>query len=666
MHPNLQIRTNQKEISTMAMVKITFPDGSVREYPSGVTGLQIAESLSQRLAQEVLACSVNGEIVELNRPITTDATLKLHKWEDDEAKHTFWHTSAHLLAEALQELYPGIQFGIGPAIENGFYYDVDPGEGVVIKESDLDAIEKKMYELVKKGEPVVRNDISKQGALNMFGQRGETYKCELISELEDGHITTYTQGAFTDLCRGPHLLTTAPIKAVKLLSVAGAYWRGDEHRKMMTRIYGITFPKKKMLDDYLILLEEAKKRDHRKIGREMELFMFSEMVGKGLPIWLPKGTALRLRLEDALKSIQKRFGYQQVITPHIGNKNLYVTSGHWDHYGKDSFQPITTPEEGEVYLLKPMNCPHHCMIYKYTPRSYKDLPLRIAEFGTVYRYEQSGELHGLTRVRSFTQDDAHIFCRPDQVKDEFCRVMDIIDIIFKALNFDNYEAQISLRDPDDHEKYVGSDELWATAEQNIIDACNEKGLKARIEYGEAAFYGPKLDFMVKDALGRRWQLGTIQVDYNLPERFQLEYTGSDGEKHRPVMIHRAPFGSMERFVAVLVEHTGGKFPLWLTPDQVAILPVSERFNDYAQQVKTELEQFEIRAIVDDRNEKVGRKIRDNELKHIPYMLVVGEKEQAENIVSVRRQGGNGDMGQMSIADFGKSIKAEVEKQKGQW
>ncbi|MBO7466694.1 MAG: threonine--tRNA ligase [Bacteroidaceae bacterium] len=648
------------------MVKITFPDGSVREYPSGVTGLQIAESLSQRLAQEVLACSVNGEIVELNRPIDVDATIKLHKWEDDEAKHTFWHTSAHLLAEALQEIYPNIQFGIGPAIENGFYYDVDPGEGVQIKESDLDAIEKKMYELVKKGEPVVRNDISKQNALKKFGDRGETYKCELISELEDGHITTYTQGAFTDLCRGPHLLTTAPIKAIKLLSVAGAYWRGDEHRKMMTRIYGITFPKKKMLDDYLVLLEEAKKRDHRKIGREMELYMFSEMVGKGLPIWLPKGTALRLRLEDALKSIQKRFGYQQVITPHIGNKNLYVTSGHWDHYGKDSFQPITTPEEGEVYLLKPMNCPHHCMIYKYTPRSYKDLPLRLAEFGTVYRYEQSGELHGLTRVRSFTQDDAHIFCRPDQVKDEFCRVMDIIDIIFKALNFDNYEAQISLRDPNDHEKYVGSDELWATAEQNIIDACNEKGLKARIEYGEAAFYGPKLDFMVKDAIGRRWQLGTIQVDYNLPERFQLEYTGSDGEKHRPVMIHRAPFGSMERFVAVLVEHTGGKFPLWLTPDQVAILPVSERFNEYAQQVKAELEKYDIRAIVDDRNEKVGRKIRDNEVKHIPYMLVVGDKEQAEGIVSVRRQGGNGDLGQMSIAEFGNAVKAEVEEQKGQW
>ncbi|MBO4443794.1 MAG: threonine--tRNA ligase [Bacteroidaceae bacterium] len=650
----------------MATVNITFPDGSVREYPSGVTGLQIAESLSQRLAQEVLSCSVNGEIVELNRPITADAAIKLHKWEDDEAKHTFWHTSAHLLAEALQELYPGIQFGIGPAIENGFYYDVDPGEGVVIKESDLDAIEKKMYELVKKGEPVVRQDIAKQNALNMFGQRGETYKCELISELEDGHITTYTQGAFTDLCRGPHLLNTDPIKAIKLLSVAGAYWRGDEHRKMMTRIYGITFPKKKMLDDYLILLEEAKKRDHRKIGREMELYMFSDMVGKGLPIWLPKGTALRLRLEDALKRIQKRFGYQQVITPHIGNKNLYVTSGHWDHYGKDSFQPITTPEEGEVYLLKPMNCPHHCMIYKYTPRSYKDLPLRLAEFGTVYRYEQSGELHGLTRVRSFTQDDAHIFCRPDQVKEEFCRVMDIIDIIFKALNFENYEAQISLRDPNDHEKYVGSDELWATAEQNIIDACNEKGLKARIEYGEAAFYGPKLDFMVKDAIGRRWQLGTIQVDYNLPERFQLEYTGSDGEKHRPVMIHRAPFGSMERFVAVLVEHTGGKFPLWLTPDQVAILPVSERFNDYAHQVQEELEKQDIRAIVDDRNEKVGRKIRDNELKHIPFMLVVGEKEQAEGTVSVRRQGGNGEMGQMSLSDFSKAIQAEVEEQKGQW
>ena len=648
------------------MIKITFPDGSVREYESGVTGLQIAESLSQRLAQEVLACSVNGEIVELNRPITNDATIKLHKWGDEEAKHSFWHTSAHLLAEALQELYPNIQFGIGPAIENGFYYDVDPGDGVTIKESDLEAIEKKMAELVQKGEAVVRKDITKSDALKMFGDRGETYKCELISDLEDGHITTYTQGAFTDLCRGPHLLTTAPIKAIKLTSVAGAYWRGDEKRKMMTRIYGITFPKKKMLDEYLILLEEAKKRDHRKIGKEMELFMFSDMVGKGLPIWLPKGTALRLRLQDALSRIQKRFGYQQVITPHIGGKNLYVTSGHWDHYGKDSFQPITTPEEGECYLLKPMNCPHHCMIFKNQPRSYKELPLRLAEFGTVYRYEQSGELHGLTRVRSFTQDDAHIFCRPDQVKEEFCRVMDIIEIIFKALNFENFEAQISLRDPNDHEKYVGSDELWATAEQNIIDACNEKGMKAKVEYGEAAFYGPKLDFMVKDALGRRWQLGTIQVDYNLPERFQLEYTGSDGEKHRPVMIHRAPFGSMERFVAVLIEHTCGKFPLWLTPDQVAILPISDKFLSYAEKVKTELEAMDVRAIIDDRSEKIGRKIRDTEVKHIPYMLIVGEKEEAEGLVSVRRQGGAGDMGNMTIAEFGKKIADEVSEQIKQW
>ncbi len=648
------------------MVKITFPDGSVREYHEGITGLEIAESLSQRLAQEVLACSVNGEIIELNRPITTDATIKLHKWEDEEAKHSYWHTSAHLLAEALQELYPNIQFGIGPAIENGFYYDVDPGEGVTIKESDLPAIEKKMEELAHKGEPLIRREISKADALKTFGDRGETYKCELISDLEDGTITTYTQGAFTDLCRGPHLTTTAPIKAIKLLSVAGAYWRGDEHRKMMTRIYGITFPKKKMLDEYLVLLEEAKKRDHRKIGKEMELFMFSDMVGKGLPIWLPKGTALRLRLQDALSRIQKRFGYQQVITPHIGGKNLYVTSGHWDHYGKDSFQPITTPEEGEVYLLKPMNCPHHCMIFKNQPRSYKELPLRLAEFGTVYRYEQSGELHGLTRVRSFTQDDAHIFCRPDQVKDEFCRVMDIIEIIFKALNFDNFEAQISLRDPNDHEKYVGSDELWQTAEQNIIDACNEKGMKAKIEYGEAAFYGPKLDFMVKDALGRRWQLGTIQVDYNLPERFQLEYVGSDGERHRPVMIHRAPFGSMERFVAVLIEHTGGKFPLWLTPDQVAILPISDKFIPYAEQVQAELEKMDVRAIIDDRSEKIGRKIRDTEVKHIPYMLIVGEKEAAEGLVSVRRQGGNGDMGNMTIGAFGKIIADEVSEQISKW
>ena len=647
------------------MIKITFPDGSVREFEAGVTGLQIAESISARLAQDVLACSVNDEIVELNRPIMEDSTIRLHKWEDEQAKHAFWHTSAHLLAEALQELYPNIQFGIGPAIENGFYYDVDPGEGVTIKEGDLEAIEKKMAELVAKNENVVRNEISKDEVLKMFGDRGETYKCELISELEDGTITTYTQGAFTDLCRGPHLVSTAPIKAIKLTSVAGAYWRGDENRKMMTRIYGISFPKKKMLDEYLVLMEEAKKRDHRKIGKELELFMFTEMVGKGLPMWLPRGTALRLRLEDFLKRIQKRFGYQQVMTPHIGNKQLYVTSGHWDHYGKDSFQPITTPEEGEMYLLKPMNCPHHCMIYKWQPRSYKDLPLRLAEFGTVYRYEQSGELHGLTRVRSFTQDDAHIFCRPDQVKEEFTRVMDIIEIIFKALNFENYEAQISLRDPNNTTKYVGTDENWEKAERAIVEACEEKGLKARVETGEAAFYGPKLDFMVKDAIGRRWQLGTIQVDYNLPERFNLEYTGSDNQKYQPVMIHRAPFGSMERFVAVLIEHTGGKFPLWLTPDQVAILPISEKFNDYAEQVKKELEKYDVRCIIDDRSEKITRKIRDNEMKHIPYMLIVGEKEQTDGTVTVRKQGGINE-GSLKIAEFGKKIEAEVDDMINKW
>ena len=649
----------------MAMIKITFPDGSVREYEAGVTGLQIAESISSRLAQDVLACSVNDEIVELNRPIHEDASIRLHKWDDAEAKHAFWHTSAHLLAEALQELYPNIQFGIGPAIESGFYYDVDPGEGVTIKEGDLEKIEKKMAELVAKSESVVRNEISKDEVLKMFSERGETYKCELISELEDGTITTYTQGAFTDLCRGPHLLSTAPIKAIKLTSVAGAYWRGDEKRKMMTRIYGISFPKKKMLDEYLVMMEEAKKRDHRKIGKELELFMFSETVGKGLPMWLPRGTALRLRLEDFLKRIQKRFGYQQVMTPHIGNKNLYVTSGHWDHYGKDSFQPITTPEEGEVYLLKPMNCPHHCMIYKHQPRSYKDLPIRLAEFGTVYRYEQSGELHGLTRVRSFTQDDAHIFCRPDQVKEEFTRVMDIIEIIFKALNFENYEAQISLRDPNNTTKYVGTDDNWQRAEQAIVEACQEKGLNARVETGEAAFYGPKLDFMVKDAIGRRWQLGTIQVDYNLPERFNLEYTGSDNQKYQPVMIHRAPFGSMERFVAVLIEHTGGKFPLWLTPDQVAILPISEKFNDYAEQVKRELEKYDVRCIIDDRNEKITRKIRDNEMKHIPYMLIVGEKEMTEGAVTVRKQGGINE-GTLKIDEFGKKIEDEVNDMINKW
>ena len=640
------------------MIKITFPDGSVREYNEGVTGLQIAESISSRLAQDVLACGVNGETWDLMRPINNDASIVLYKWEDEQGKHAFWHTSAHLLAEALQELYPGIQFGIGPAIESGFYYDVDQGE-TTIKEGDLANIEKKMAELASKKEPLVRQDIAKADALKMFGERGETYKCELIEELEDGHITTYTQGAFTDLCRGPHLASTAPIKAVKLTAVAGAYWRGQEDRKQMTRIYGISFPKKKMLDEYLVMMEEAKKRDHRKIGKEMELFMFSETVGKGLPMWLPKGTALRLRLEDFLKRIQKRFGYQQVMTPHIGNKQLYVTSGHYAKYGKDSFQPIHTPEENEEYLLKPMNCPHHCEIYKWQPRSYKDLPLRLAEFGTVYRYEQSGELHGLTRVRSFTQDDAHIFCRPDQVKDEFLRVMDIIFIIFRALNFENFEAQISLRDKVNREKYIGSEENWERAEQAIIEACQEKGLPAKIEYGEAAFYGPKLDFMVKDAIGRRWQLGTIQVDYNLPERFQLEYMGSDNQKHRPVMIHRAPFGSMERFVAVLIEHTGGKFPLWLTPDQVVVLPISEKFNDYANEVKAYLDSQDIRAIVDDRNEKIGRKIRDNEMKRIPYLLIVGEKEAANGEVSVRKQG-EGDQGSKKIEEFAKILNEGVQ------
>ena len=639
------------------MIKITFPDGSVREFAKGTTGLQVAESISSRLAQEVLAITVNEQIWDLSRPIDTDATIKLHKWDDEEAKHAYWHSSAHLMAEALQELYPGIKFGIGPAIENGFYYDVDPGTAV-IKEADLATIEAKMLELAARKEPIVRNDISKADALKMFETKGDEYKVELISALEDGTITLYSQGNFTDLCRGPHLPNTGEIKAIKLLSVAGAYWRGDEKRKMLTRIYGITFPKKKMLDEYLALLEEAKKRDHRKIGKELELFTFSEMVGKGLPLWLPRGTALRLRLEDFLKKIQRRFDYEQVMTPHIGNKQLYVTSGHYAKYGKDSFQPIHTPEEGEEYLLKPMNCPHHCEIYKFKPRSYKDLPVRMAEFGTVYRYEQSGELHGLTRVRSFTQDDAHIFCRPDQLKDEFLKVMDIIFIIFNALEFENFEAQISLRDPNNKEKYIGSDENWEKAERAIIEACQEKGLKAKVELGEAAFYGPKLDFMVKDAIGRRWQLGTIQVDYNLPERFELEYTGDDNQKHRPVMIHRAPFGSMERFVAVLIEHTAGKFPLWLTPDQVVILPISEKFNDYAYQVAKTLNNADVRVQVDDRNEKVGRKIRDNELKRIPYMLIVGEKEAENGEVAVRRQGG-GEQNSMSIADFAQLVTDEV-------
>lgn len=640
------------------MIKVTFPDGSVREFEDGITGLQIAERLSAQLAREVLACSVNGNIVELNRPLTENCTLKLLKWDDEEGKHAFWHTSAHLMAEAMQELWPGTQFGIGPAIEKGFYYDVMPPEGVTITEADFAKIENKMHELVQKKEPLVRKSISKTDALNFFEQHGQHYKNELIADLADGTITTYTQGNYTDLCRGPHLLNTAPIKAIKVMAVSSAYWRGDEKRPQMTRVYGISFPKKKMLDEYLQLLEEAKRRDHRKIGREMELFMFSELVGKGLPIWLPKGTVLRQQLMSFLRKIQKRFGYMEVITPHIGSKNLYVTSGHYAKYGKDSFQAIHTPEEGEEYMLKPMNCPHHCAVYSWQPHSYKDLPLRIAEFGTVYRYEQSGELHGLTRVRGFTQDDAHIFCRPDQVKQEFLRVMDIIMIVFRALNFEEFEAQISLRDKVKREKYIGSDDVWDKAEQAIIEACEEKGLQAKIEYGEAAFYGPKLDFMVKDALGRRWQLGTIQVDYNLPERFQLEYTGEDSKKHRPVMIHRAPFGSLERFTAVLIEHTGGHFPLWLMPDQCVILPISERFNDYAHKVKEQLEAAGIRANIDERNEKVGRKIRDNEMKHIPYLLVVGEKEQADGSVNVRKQG-EGTQETMTIPMFAEKVLKEV-------
>ncbi|MDD4760499.1 MAG: threonine--tRNA ligase [Bacteroidaceae bacterium] len=640
------------------MIKITFPDNTVKEFESGVTAQEIAESISSRLAKEVLSCSINGQVTELNRPITTDATLKLFKWEDEEGKKTFWHTSAHLLAEALQELYPGIEFGIGPAIENGFYYDVLTPEGSVIKESDFETINNKMAEIAKRGESLVKKNITKMDALDFFEKKGQKLKLELINELTDGTISTYTQGNYTDLCRGPHLISTEPIKAIKVTAVSAAFWRGDAKRETMTRVYGVSFPKKKLLDEYLVMLEEAKKRDHRKIGKEMELFMFSDRVGKGLPIWLPKGTDLRLRLEAFLKKIQTRYGYQQVITPHIGSKQLYVTSGHYAKYGKDSFQPIHTPNEGEEYMLKPMNCPHHCEIYARKPRSYKDLPIRIAEFGTVYRYEQSGELHGLTRVRSFTQDDAHIFCRPDQVKDEFLSVMDIIMKVFKTFKFENYDAQISLRDQNDHSKYIGSDENWEKAESSIIEACKEKGMHAHIEYGEAAFYGPKLDFMVKDAIGRSWQLGTIQVDYNLPERFQLEYVGDDNEKHRPVMIHRAPFGSMERFVAVLIEHTCGHFPLWLTPTQVAILPISEKFIDYAQKIKAYFDENDVRSTIDDRNEKIGRKIRDNEMQHIPYLIIVGEKEAQNGTVSIRKQG-EGDQGSLTYDDFVKKIQAEV-------
>ncbi len=643
------------------MIKITLPDNSVKEFDKGVTGLEIAEAISSRLAKEVLSISVNGEIRDLTRAIDTDATIKLHLWDDLEGRTTFWHSSAHLMAEAIESSFPGTKFGIGPTVDNGFYYDIDLPEGKVLSDKDLAGIEQKMLELARTKEEITRSEISKADALKLFTDKGDPYKIELITDLQDGTITTYHQGNFTDLCRGPHLPNMGFIKAIKLTSIAGAYWRGNEKNKMLTRVYGITFPKQKLLEEYLVLLEEAKKRDHRKIGKEMELFTFSAAVGLGLPLWLPKGTILREQLEKFLKKVQKKFGYEQVITPHIGDVGLYKTSGHFQKYGKDSFQPIRTPNEGEEYMLKPMNCPHHCEIFKFKPRSYKDLPVRMAEFGTVYRYEQSGELHGLTRVRSFTQDDAHIFCRPDQLKEEFLKVIDIIFIIFKALDFKDYAAQISLRDPNNKEKYIGSDENWEKAENAIIEACAEKGLKTKTELGEAAFYGPKLDFMIKDALGRSWQLGTIQVDYNLPERFGLEYIGADDKRHRPVMIHRAPFGSMERFVAVLIEHTAGKFPLWLTPDQVVILPISEKYNDYAQKVSNQLNISDIRAVIDDRNEKIGRKIRDNEMKHIPYLLIVGEKEFESNSVSVRRQG-EGDQGSMSVDAFAEFIGKEVKDQ----
>ncbi|MBR2452346.1 MAG: threonine--tRNA ligase [Rikenellaceae bacterium] len=644
------------------MINVTFPDGSARKFAKGTTAMQIAESISPRLAAEVLTATVNGKVTDLITPINEDCTLKLHKWEDPEAKMTIWHTSSHLLAEALEALYPGIKFGIGPAIENGFYYDVD--SPTPITESDLEAIEAKMAELARNKEPMVRREISKDEAMKTFTEKGDQYKTELISALEDGTITFYTNGAFTDLCRGPHLPNTGLIKAVKLTSVAGAYWRGDEHNKMLTRIYGVSFPKKSMLDEHLALLEEAKKRDHRKLGKELELFAFSQRVGQGLPLWLPKGTALRDRLEQFLRAVQKKHGYEQVITPHIGNKDLYVTSGHYAKYGKDSFQPIHTPYEGEEYLLKPMNCPHHCEIYRTKPRSYKDLPLRFAEFGTVYRYEQSGELHGLTRVRGFTQDDAHLFVRPDQLLDEFMKVIDIVLYIFKTLKFDEFTAQVSLRDPNNTSKYIGSDENWEKAESAIIEAAKVKGLKTVVEYGEAAFYGPKLDFMVKDAIGRKWQLGTIQVDYNLPERFDLTYTGADDKPHRPIMIHRAPFGSMERFVAVLLEHTGGKFPLWLTPEQAVVLPISEKYNDYAEEVAQYLNQNDVRASVDNRNEKIGRKIRDNELKRIPFLVIVGEKEENSRTISCRVQG-EGDKGSMTAEEFKNMVLAEVAKEIGE-
>ncbi len=641
------------------MIKITLPDGAVREYEKGTSALQIAQSISEGLARNVLSAKVNGEVWDATRPINSDASLQLLTWNDADGKETMWHSSAHLMAEALEAIYPGVKFGIGPPIENGFYYDVDLGEHT-LSPDDLPKVEKKMLELAQQKNVYNRKEVSKKDAIAYFREKGDEYKLDLLEDLADGSITFYEQGKFTDLCRGPHIPNTGFIKAVKLLNIAGAYWRGDETKKQLTRIYGITFPKQKELDEYLVMLEEAKKRDHRKLGRELDLFTFSDKVGMGLPLWLPAGAALRERLQNFLQKAQVKAGYLPVVTPHIGNKQLYITSGHYEKYGKDSFQPIRTPQEGEEFFLKPMNCPHHCEIYKSRPRSYKDLPIRFAEFGTVYRYEQSGELHGLTRVRGFTQDDAHLFCRPDQVKEEFCKVIDLVLYVFRALGFENYTAQISLRDQVDRAKYIGTEENWNKAEQSIIEAAAEKGLKTVIEYGEAAFYGPKLDFMVKDAIGRKWQLGTIQVDYNLPERFELEYTGSDNQKHRPVMIHRAPFGSMERFVAVLIEHCAGKFPLWLTPEQVAILPVSDRFNDYAHSVLEELKNSDIRGYVDDRSEKVGKKIRDNELKKVPFMLIVGEEENASRTVSVRKQGETGgDQGKMSIAEFAALINGEV-------
>ena len=643
------------------LIKIKFPDGTTKEYPKGITGLEIAKSLSHKLAKEALSITINGNLKDLTFPITEDAEIKIHTWEDEEGREAFWHSSAHLMAEALEAIYPGIKFGIGPAIENGFYYDVELPDNIVISEKDFSKIEKKILELAKQKSKYIRKEVSKKEALEFFTKKRDNYKIELINDLEDGTITFYSQGNFTDLCRGPHLPDTGYIKAVKLLNIAGAYWRGDEKNKQLTRIYGITFPKQKMLNEYLVLLEEAKKRDHRKLGKDLELFMFSNKVGQGLPIWLPKGALLREILENFLKKIQKKYGYQQVITPHIGQKELYITSGHYAKYGESSFKPIKTPNENEEFLLKPMNCPHHCEIYKHKPRSYKDLPLRIAEFGTVYRYEQSGELHGLTRVRGFTQDDAHIFCRPDQLKEEFEKVIDIILYIFKVLGFKEYMAQISLRDPNNKEKYIGSDENWQKAEQAIQEACEEKGLKAKIELGEAAFYGPKLDFIVKDALGRKWQLGTIQVDYNLPERFELEYVGSDGNKHKPIMIHRAPFGSMERFVALLLETSKGELPLWLVPEQVIVLPISDKFSDYAQKVLKTLTNNDIRTTIDLRNEKIGKKIREAELKKIPYLLIVGEKEKTSETISVRRHK-KGDIGTMTTKEFIDKLKMEIKNE----